>query len=163
MQVLLKDDVENLGFAGDVAKVAAGYARNFLFPRHLAELATPAALGRAADWRAKAEARRAQIRAEYDLLSQKIAAVALEFVARAGETGKLYGSVTTSQLAEALSEQLGIEADRRKIESEPLRHLGEHQVVYRLGKDHAPVFTVRIVEESADAELIAAIAETITE
>lgn len=147
MKVLLKEDVDKLGYAGDVHKVSAGFARNYLIPRNLAERATPSALKQAEVWRTKAEARRAQLKAEYDALSQQVVGVTLDFVAKAGDTGKLYGSITTANLAESLGEQLGIEVDRRKIQSEPIRQLGEHDVVLRLDADHEPAFKVIVKDE----------------
>lgn len=164
MKVLLKEDVEHLGYAGEVHQVADGFGRNYLLPRGVAVLATPAALKQAAAWRARAEARREQIRAEYTALSNKIQGVTLEFAAKAGPTGRLYGSVTTAQIAEALNEQLGTEIDRRRIESESLRDLGEHTLSVRLDKDHTPTFTVIIKSEEEDmlAAMAAAAAEAQT-
>ena len=151
MKVLLKEDVENLGLAGEVHNVADGYGRNYLIPKGLAIKATPNVMKQAEIWRKKAEARRAQIRAEYEALAEKIQNVTLTFKARAGESGKLYGSVTTSQLADALNETLGTEIDRRKVGTEPLRQLGEHKVVVRLSGEFQPEFTVIIEPEEETA------------
>ena len=96
MKVLLKEDVDNLGLAGEVHEVAPGYGRNYLIPQGFAVKATSGAMSQADVWRKKAEARRAQIRAEHEALAAQIEAVTLMFTARAGETGKLYGSITTS-------------------------------------------------------------------
>jgi large subunit ribosomal protein L9 len=156
MKVLLKEDVENVGFAGEVFTVSPGYGRNYLIPRGLAELATPVAMKKATAWRDRAATRRAQIKAQYEALSAKISGVTLEFEAKAGSTGKLYGSITTAQLAETLAEKLGIEVDRRKIDSDSLRQVGEHQVAVRLDKDHSPEFLVIIKAEGADEEAAAA-------
>lgn len=149
MKVLLKQDVENLGLAGEVYEVANGYGRNYLLPQGLAVIASPGVMNQAQVWRKKAEARRAQIRAEYEALAKQIKAVTLSFTARAGESGKLYGSITTAQIADGLNEALGIEIDRRKVEVEPLRQLGEHKVVVRLSGEIQPEFTVRIESEEA--------------
>jgi large subunit ribosomal protein L9 len=150
MKVLLKEDVENLGLAGEVHQVAPGYGRNYLIPRGYAIVATPGALNQATVWRKKAEARRAQIRAEHQALAEKINGVTLTFTARAGETGKLYGSITTAQVAEGLADALGIEVDRRKVGDEPLRQLGEHKVVVRLTGDIQPHVTVLIKPEGEE-------------
>lgn len=150
MKVLLKQDVENLGYAGEVHKVAPGYGRNYLIPKGLAVLATPGMMKQADAWRKKAEARRAQLRAEYEALAAKIQDVTLKFTAKAGNTGKLYGSITTSQIADELNAVLGTDIDRRKIGVEPLRQLGEHKVVVRLSGEFQPEFTVII--ESEDGE-----------
>ena len=149
MKVLLKVDVENLGYAGEVHKVANGYGRNYLLPQGLAVVASDGMMKQAEAWRQKAEARRAELRAEYEALSAKIATVSLSFSARAGETGKLYGSITTAQIADELNETLGTEIDRRKVGVEPLRQLGSHQVVVRLSGEFQPEFTVIVEDENA--------------
>ncbi|MDX1415214.1 MAG: 50S ribosomal protein L9 [Candidatus Promineifilaceae bacterium] len=161
MKVLLKEDVDNLGYAGEVHKVADGYGRNYLIPKGMAVLANPSVMKQAEIWRKKAEARRAELRAEHEALSVKIEETTLTFTARAGETGKLYGSVTTAQIADALNSELGTEIDRRKVGVEPLRQLGEHQVVVRLSGDFQPHVTVRI--ESEDGLLAPAFEEEVTD
>jgi large subunit ribosomal protein L9 len=147
MKVLLKEDVDNLGYAGEVHTVADGYGRNFLLPKGLAVKATPDVMKQAEAWRKRAEARRAELRAEHDLLSDKIRAVTLTFTARAGDSGKLYGSITTAQIAQKLNETLGTEIDRHKVGGEPLRQLGEHHVPVRLSADHHPEFLVIVQPE----------------
>jgi large subunit ribosomal protein L9 len=102
-------------------------------------------------WRKKAENRRAQIKAEYQTLANRIQSTTLTFTAKAGENGKLYGSVTLAQVAEKLNEKLGTEIDRRKIESEPLRQLGDHKVTVHLSGDFQPQFTVVINAEEEEA------------
>lgn len=147
MKVLLKTDIDNLGYAGEVHTVAPGYGRNYLIPKGLAVKANPGVMKQADIWRKQAEARRAELQAEYELLSARIQETALTFTARAGETGKLYGSITTAQVADDLNEALGTEIDRRKIGIEPLRQLGEHKVVVRLSAEFQPEVTVTIVSE----------------
>jgi large subunit ribosomal protein L9 len=98
-------------------------------------------------WRRAAELRRAEVKAEYHLLASRINETTLSFVARAGNTGKLYGSVTTAQIADELNETLGTEIDRRKVGVEPLRQLGEHKVVVRLSSDFQPELTVLVIPE----------------
>ena len=156
MKVLLREDVEHLGFAGEVQKVTPGFGRNYLLPRGLAELATPVALRKANAWRERAELRRAQIRSEHQALSAKISTVVLQFEAKAGTTGKLYGSITVQDLADALNKKIGLEIDRRKIEADSLRHVGEYKIPVRLDKDHIPEFTVIINVEGAAAAAAAA-------
>jgi large subunit ribosomal protein L9 len=152
MKVLLKEDVENLGYAGEVHSVADGYGRNYLIPKGMAVIANPSVMKQAEYWRKKAEARRAELRAEYEALSAQIEETTLTFTARAGSTGKLYGSVTTTQVTDTLNEKLGTDIDRRKVGTEPLRQLGEHQVIVRLSTDFNPHVTVII--ESEDGEEI---------
>jgi len=167
MKVLLKIDVDNLGMAGEVQNVSDGYGRNFLIPKGLAVVASPGMMKQADVWRRKAEARREQIRSEFEALAAKIKDVRLTFTARAGENGKLYGSITTSQIADQLNEVLGIELDRRKVGNEPLRQLGEHPVVVRLSGEFQPNFTVVIESEDGDveaeAEEVEAVAEEVVE
>ncbi|MCP4360215.1 MAG: 50S ribosomal protein L9 [Chloroflexi bacterium] len=150
MKVLLKEDVENIGFAGEVYAVSNGYGRNFLIPNGMAVVATPGTMKQAESWQKKAEARRAEQRAEYEALSAQIREVRLTFQARAGETGKLYGSVTTAMIADALNESLGTEIDRRKVGVEPLRQLGEHNVLVRLSGDFQPELIVVIESEEEE-------------
>ena len=161
MEVLLKQDVQNIGLAGEVHSVADGYGRNFLLPQGLAVMASPSMMKQAEVWRKKAEARRAELRAEYEALSARIEGVRLTFTARAGETGKLYGSITTSQIADDLNEALGTDIDRRKVGVEPLRQLGEHKVVVRLSGDFQPELTVVI--ENEDGEIVPAIVLSVEE
>jgi large subunit ribosomal protein L9 len=161
MQVLLKEDVDNLGLAGEVHKVADGYGRNYLIPRRLAVVATPGALKQAEAWQERAANRRAELRAEYEILAEKISGVVLSFVVKAGSKGKLYGSITTAEITDRLNEKLGTELDKRKLEGEPLRHLGEYQLAVRLNSEFQPQFTVIVqtAEQVAEAAAAAAAAE----
>ncbi len=148
MKVLLKEDVENLGLAGEVYDVKPGYGRNYLVPQGMAVIATANTMKQAEAWRKKAEARREEMRAEYAALSERIEAQTLTFTAKAGETGKLYGSITSNQIADELNATLGTDIDRRKVSSEPLRQLGDHEVSVRLNADFQPTF--KVVVESED-------------
>ena len=161
MKVLLKEDVENLGLAGEVYEVANGYGRNYLIPKGYAVKATPGVMNQAEIWRKKAEARRAEIQAEYEALAEKVVEVTLSYTARASETGKLFGSVTTAQIADDLNEELGTEIDRRKVGIEPLRQLGEHKVVVRLSGEIQPELTVII--ESETPEVVEEVVEEVEE
>jgi large subunit ribosomal protein L9 len=152
MKVLLKQDVENLGYAGEVRTVSDGYGRNYLIPKGLALMATAGAMKQAENWRKKAEAHRAEQHREYEALSAKIQDVRLVFKARAGESGKLFGSITTAMIADGLNEVLGTEIDRRKVGVEPLRHLGEHKVVVRLSAEFHPELTA-VIESETEEEM----------
>lgn len=152
MKVLLLEDVDNLGLAGDVVAVADGFGRNYLIPRGFAQLASPGALKRASQVRKAGERKRARELASAQAMAQQIQALTLTFRARAGETGKLYGSVTTADLAEALERELGQEFDRRKIISDPLRQLGEHSVKVRLMADVSAALKVVIQPEEGHLE-----------
>ncbi|MGH2536984.1 MAG: 50S ribosomal protein L9 [Candidatus Promineifilaceae bacterium] len=144
MKVLLKKDVDNLGYAGEVMTVADGYGRNYLLPRGMAVKATPNVLKEAAGWRDKAAVRMDQIRNEHDALAGRISAVQLSFTARAGDTGKLYGSITSQDIADGLNVELGTAIDRHIIIGAPLRQLGPHQVIVRLSRDYQPQVTVLV-------------------
>lgn len=152
MQVLLKEDINNLGYAGEVKKVANGYGRNYLLPRGLAVMATPEAMNLAEGWRKRAEARRAEMRAEYEILAERIVGVTLDFVAKAGGNGKLYGSITNVEITDGLNAALGTEIDRRKVDGGPLRQLGDHTITVRLDADFQPQFLVTIRSENAPAK-----------
>ena len=146
MKVLLKEDIDNLGYAGEVMSVADGYGRNFLIPQGKAVKATPSVLKQANVWRERAAVRMVELKKEHEALAARIAEVNLEFTARAGETGKLYGSVTTADIVEQLNDSLGTEEiDRRSVVGDPLRQLGEHKVTIRLSRDYQPQLTVTII------------------
>jgi large subunit ribosomal protein L9 len=148
MKVLLTQDIDNLGFAGEVKEVANGYGRNYLIPRGLAVLATPGALKQTDIHRRRATERRERIAAELTALSETIRQTTLTFQAKAGEKGRLYGSITTADIADRLAESIGQEVDRRKIALEtPIKQLGAHTVTVRLSPDHAPGLTV-VVEST---------------
>ena len=147
MKVLLIKDVYKLGRAGDVKRVADGFGRNYLLPQGLAVLATPGALKQAERIREEASARRQELNQEMSGVAEKIDGMLLVFPARASETGKLYGSITTQMIAEALSKKSGTEISRRQIDSQPLRALGEHKVQVRLTVDLIPEITVIVHRE----------------
>ncbi len=140
IEVILREDVPSLGKAGQMVRVKPGYARNFLLPRGLAFEATDGnrkridAEGKARDAKATAD------RAEAQALADKLAALTLNFSTKAGEDGKLFGSITSSDIAHELAAK-GFAIDKRKIELEhPLKHLGFHSVPVRLTHDvHAEV------------------------
>ena len=152
MKVLLLKDVYNLGRAGDVKKVANGYGRNYLIPQGLAMLATPGALKHTERIRDEANRRRAILNEELGTVAEQLQDMQLVFPARAGETGKLYGSVTTQMVAADLTEKLGIEINKRQIDSEPLRLLGMHTVRVRLTLDLIPEVTVVVYREGESPE-----------
>jgi large subunit ribosomal protein L9 len=152
MKVLLIQDVENLGLAGEVYDVAGGYGRNYLMPQGLAVLATPGALRDAEVHRRRAVKRRERIAAEMAEFAHAISQVSLTFQEKAGEKGRLYGSVTNVDVAERLAEVIGQEVDRRKIIIDsPIKQLGTHTIKMRLSADLVPEFDVVVepVEEDA--------------
>lgn len=154
MKILLLKDVYKLGRAGDVKKVADGYGRNYLIPQGLAVLATAGAVKQAERIRTEASARRLELNQEMSGVAEKLEGVLLTFPARASETGKLYGSVTTQMIAEALSDKAGVEISRRQIDSQPLRNLGEHTVQVRLTVDLIPEVKVIVHREGESPDQV---------
>jgi large subunit ribosomal protein L9 len=158
MKVMLIKDVYKLGRAGDVKKVADGYGRNFLIPQGLAVLATPGALKQIERIRSQAEIRRTEQNQELKGLAGDIEGVVLTFASKAGETGKLYGSITTQNVADALQEKVRYEVKRHQIDMQPIRNLGEFTAHVRLTMDLVPEIKVivhregEVLEEAAKEE-----------
>jgi large subunit ribosomal protein L9 len=138
MKVLLLKDVYKLGRAGDIKKVADGYGRNFLLPQKLAVLATAGALKQVEKIRSQAEVRRTEQNSELKGLADQINGVTVVFPAKAGETGKLYGSITTQDVATAIQEKVRFEIKKQQIDMQPIRNLGEHTAHVRLTMDLVP-------------------------
>jgi len=147
MKVLLIKDVYKLGHAGDVKKVADGYGRNFLLPQGLAVLATPGALKQVEHIRTKAAANRAILNNEMGGVAELMKDMTLNFSSKAGETGKLYGSITAQMVTDALNKKLGTQIDRRQVEVQPIRVLGEHKAHIRLTVDLIPEIKVVVYRE----------------
>ncbi len=147
MKVLLLQDVYKLGRAGDVKKVANGYGRNYLIPQGLAVLATAGAKAQAETIREEADKKRAVLNEEMSGVAALLADVNLTFPARASETGRLYGSINTRMIAEAISEKVEVEISHRQIDSQPLRMIGEHTVNVRLTVDLIPEIKVVVYRE----------------
>jgi large subunit ribosomal protein L9 len=142
MKVLLMKDVYKLGRAGDVKRVADGFGRNYLLPQGLAVLATPGALKQVDMIRSRAASRRTELNKEMGGVVNQLKGVYLTFPAKAGETGKLYGSITPAMIAEQLNKKTGGSIDRHQIEVQPIRVLGEYKVLVRLTVDLIPEIKV---------------------
>ncbi len=149
MKIILLQDVEGLGKAGDLKEVANGYARNYLLPRRLAAGATPGLIANR-EQRVAAEQRRLEKQAEANRqLAERLAQVALTFKARVGTQGRLYGSITSQDIATALREAEDITVDRRVIDlPDPIRSLGTFTVPVRVGPQLEPKVTVNVVDEA---------------
>ena len=150
MKVMLIKDVYKLGHAGDVKKVADGYGRNFLLPQGLAVVATAGALKQVEKIRKQAEIRRAKENSELQGLADQIKDVVLTFGAKAGDTGKLYGSITTQDVATAVSEQTRFEIKKHQVDMQPIRNLGEYTAIIRLTVDLAPEVKIIVHREGDD-------------
>ncbi len=158
MEVILKEDVPKLGSRGDVVKVAEGYGRNYLVPRKLAIIASEGNKKVIEQMKAAAVRRHQREKADAEALAKQFEGVTLTFQRRSGEHDQLFGSVTTSELADALTKK-GFTIDRRKIElNQPIKTLGEFDVPIRLHRD-VIVKVKAIVEKEAVAEEEAASAE----
>lgn len=147
MKVLLLQDVYKLGRAGDVKKVANGYGRNYLIPQGMAVLATPGAMVQAERIRQEADKKRAVLNEEMSAVAEQLKDVTLTFPARASETGRLYGSINTRMISDAISEKAGVDISHRQIDSQPLRMIGEHMISVRLTVDLIPEIKVIVHRE----------------
>ncbi len=156
MQVILLQDLYKHGVAGEVVKVADGFARNYLIPRKMAVAATNSALRQTETIRENVEARKAQYNNMLNDLARQIDGRELIFGRRAASTGKLFGSVTTQEIADELERETGVDINRRRISQQSLREVGTHAVPVRLGTEFAPTLTVTIVPEDDLPEFLAA-------
>jgi large subunit ribosomal protein L9 len=164
MEVILKEDVANLGHRGDVVKVADGYGRNFLLPRKLALQATLANKAVIEQMKSASVRRFATEKAQAEELATKLTPIVLSFTRKSGEAGQLFGSVTSADIAAEI-ETKGIEIDRRKIQlAEPIKTVGDYDVAIKLHREvtaHVKVKVVADAVEEAAAE--AAVAEPVAE
>jgi large subunit ribosomal protein L9 len=149
MEVILKEDVANLGHRGDVVKVADGYGRNFLLPRKLALQATLANKAVIEQMKAAAARRSAEEKVQAQALVAKLEPLTLSFTRKSGENGQLFGSVTTADIAGELATK-GFEIDRRKIQlSEPIKSLGNFTVSVKLHREVTAHVGVHVVGDAA--------------
>jgi large subunit ribosomal protein L9 len=148
MKVILREDVEKLGKAGEVVKVADGYGRNYLIPRQMAVPANVRNLKALEHDRRVIEARAKKNRKAAESLAGKLESVALTIPAKAGEEGKLFGAITSRDIAEAL-EKAGVPVDRKSVLlPDPIKQLGDYKVKVKAGTDLHPEISVRVVAES---------------
>lgn len=138
MKVLLLKDVYKLGRAGDIKKVADGYGRNFLLPQGFAVLATEGALKRVESIKAAATKRRAILNEEMSSVAEVLKNVKVSFPVKAGENGKMYGSITSQDVVDAIKASSGLEVKKQQIELQPIRQLGEYNAQVRLTMDLIP-------------------------
>lgn len=162
MQVILKKDVQNLGEAGDLVNVKDGYARNFLLPQNVAEVATEGALQNREQNLARIKAKQEKLHKEALEVSEKIEKFGeLKLSAKAGESGKLFGTITTKKLAEELQAQAGIEVDRKNVSlNAPINKIGEYTMLIKLT---SKVKTELKVSVSASEVVKEAIEEEVSE
>ncbi len=155
MEVILKEDVANLGHRGDVVKVADGYGRNFLLPRKLALQATLANKAVIEQMKSAAARRSATEKVQAEELLTKLQPVVLAFTRKSGENGQLFGSVTSSDIAAEL-ESKGFDIDRRKIQlNEPLKALGNYEVAIKLHREVTAHVKVKVLGEASEEAPVA--------
>ncbi len=156
MKVILKENVDGLGYLGDLLTVADGYARNFLIPRKKAVLANPRNLKTFEHLQRVASQNTKKELQGLDELGKTIAKVALTFEVQTGKDDKLFGSVTSKDVAERLAAE-GIEIDRRKIQlPQPIKDLGTFSVPVKLHRDVVPEFTVTVVKKGGEEPVVEA-------
>lgn len=147
MKVILREDIENLGRAGDIVKVADGYGRNYLIPKRLAVQADLRNVRALEHDRRVIEARAKKTRSSAEELGSKLSALSLTIPAKAGEEGKLFGAVTSRDIAEAL-DRAGVAVDRKLVLlAEPIKQVGEYKVKVKAGTEIVPEVSVSVVAE----------------
>jgi large subunit ribosomal protein L9 len=148
MRIILQREVAKLGVPGDIVEVKDGYARNYLLPRGLAIAATKGAVKHTDQLRGAHDSRVEKAKAEAGTLAAELAKTRLRVASKAGEDGKLFGSVTAQHVAEELSRATGQSIDRKRIHlDDPIRSLGTHEVLVRLHPDVDAKVTVEVVQE----------------
>ena len=147
MKIVLRADVANLGNKGDLVEVAPGYARNFLVPKGLAMAASPGVTKQAEAMRRSRQVRDRREKEGAEATARQLAAKRIEIKARSGEGGRLFGSVTSTDIAEAVEAQMGIKLDRRKLSVEPIKSLGTHEVPVRLHTEVEVPLTIEVVPQ----------------
>lgn len=155
MKVILKEYVYKHGVAGDVINVADGFARNYLIPRGLAIKASPGAIRENQHLIDQAAKNRERLRALESEAAAKIDGVELVFGVKAGKNNKLYGSITTRDISEALLSKTGVDINRRRISERVLRELGVHDVPVRMGTQVSPVLRIVVLREEEVAPYLA--------
>ncbi len=153
MKIILNEDLKNLGNKGDVVEVADGYGRNYLLPRGMAQEATDGNIRQAKKRREQLQRREEDQRSQAESLQAKLEGGVLEYTAKAGEKGRLFGAVTSKDLSEKILEVFGLVIDKKKIEmNENIKTLGDHTVRVRLYPQVLASLTVRVSEETPDAQ-----------
>jgi large subunit ribosomal protein L9 len=154
MKVLLVQDVEKLGSAGDVKDVSGGYGRNYLIPKGFAVLATRGQIKQAEERLAAKQKREQAGRRDAEALAARINGQTLRFTARVGELDRLYGSITSADIAEKLAEAIGTEVDRRRIDlDEPIKRIGVYPIKVRLMAGLEPLVNVVVEGEGGGIQL----------
>jgi large subunit ribosomal protein L9 len=146
MEVILKDDVKGLGYKNDTVKVKAGYGRNYLIPQGMAILANDSNRKKIAENIRQAAHKAEKLKMDATALVEKLGDLTLEIKTKAGESGKIFGSVTAIQIADALKAK-GFDIDRKKISVDNIKEIGEHKAVIDLHKEVHHTITLNVVAE----------------
>jgi len=158
MKVILREDVKGLGAPGKVVEVAPGYARNYLLPRKLAIEATPGNIRNLEQYQRMLDRKHTRLAATAEAMARRLGELTVTLEAKAGEAGRIYGSITSTDIAEGLAKQFEITIDRRKIElPEPIRLLGQHEAQVHL--HHSVIATLRVNVTPIGGEPIPVVAE----
>jgi large subunit ribosomal protein L9 len=148
MKVILLQDVKGTGKKGEVKEVAEGYARNYLIPRKLAVLATEGNLNELKERKRREEKRKEDEQKQAQALAQKLNEITVKVATKAGEGGRVFGSVTSKQICQALKEQYQLDVDKKKLQlNEPIRSLGVTKVPVKLHPEVTATLSVQVVEE----------------
>jgi large subunit ribosomal protein L9 len=148
MKVILLKDVKGTGKKGDIKDVAEGYARNYLIPRKLAVIATEGNLNSLKEQKRREEKRKEEERIEAQNLGEKLSGITVKLTTKAGEGGRIFGSITSKQISQALKNQFQLDVDKKKIQlDEPIRSLGVIKVPVKLHPEVTAVLSVQVVEE----------------
>lgn len=148
MKLILKQNVDKLGLMGEVVTVKDGYGRNYLIPQGLAVIASAGNLRHVAELRKQASLKLSKLKADAEALAARLAGIELQIAARVGEENRIFGTITTAQIVEALARK-GVELDRRKVEiSEDIRMLGVYTATARLHPEVSAPFKVAVIAEA---------------
>jgi len=148
MKLILRSDLAGLGKRGDIVEVSPGYGRNYLLPRRLAMLASDGAVDQAARMRRARDLRDASDREAAQTIASALVPKIIEIRAKAGSEGRLFGSVTASDVVAAVQEQTGVALDRKQLEVDPIKSTGQHSVIVKLHSDVSFPVTVEVVPAS---------------
>lgn len=146
MKVILREDIKNLGYKDDVVEVKSGYGRNYLIPQGKASLATDSALKMLAEDLRQREFKQDKLKKDAEAMASKLEGTSITVATKAGASGKIFGSITSLQIANALKEK-GFEVDRRKIVTDDIKELGTHSATVNLFKEISASISIEVITE----------------
>jgi large subunit ribosomal protein L9 len=146
MKVILREDIKNLGYKDDVVEVKSGYGRNYLIPQGKASLATESALKMLAEDLRQREFKQDKLKKDAEAIASKLEGASITVATKAGASGKIFGSITSLQIANALKEK-GFEVDRRKIVTDDIKELGTHSATVNLFKEISASISIEVITE----------------